>query len=374
MRPRSPRTSARQSSTPRRTACRTARRSISACCSTGSRPSASRASPSTSPGAISRRTHRRFVIIDAPGHEQYTRNMATGASHADIAILLVDARHGVKRQTRRHAAICDLVGIKSVVLAVNKMDLIDWSEAPFRAIEAEFRAARAELQLRPHRHHSGGGADRRQCGAPLRGHALVCRSDAARSSGNPRCRHRAARRAVPHAGAARARATAISAAMPARSPRAASGQASASSMPAAGLAPRCAASPPWTATAPLPIKGDAVALVLDTDLDISRGAVLSEVQRRPINADVIEARLVWLAEAPFDPEAGLSPAHRNRSHAGHEHERLGAGRFRDFGVDAGPCLRRQRHRRLPHPARTADIARPLSRSARHREFRPGQRH
>src|SRR6478735_6555799 len=83
---------------------------------------------------------RRFVIIDAPGHEQYTRNMATGASHADVAILLVDARHGVKRQTRRHAAICDLVGIKNVVLAVNKMDLIDWSEETFRAIEEDFRA------------------------------------------------------------------------------------------------------------------------------------------------------------------------------------------------------------------------------------------
>ena len=81
---------------------------------------------------------RRFVIIDAPGHEQYTRNMATGASHADVAILLVDARHGAKRQTRRHAAICNLVGIKNVVLAVNKMDLIDWSEARFRAIEADF--------------------------------------------------------------------------------------------------------------------------------------------------------------------------------------------------------------------------------------------
>jgi bifunctional enzyme CysN/CysC len=83
---------------------------------------------------------RRFVIIDSPGHEQYTRNMATGASHADLAILLIDARHGVKRQTRRHAAICDLVGIKKVVLAVNKMDLIDWSEARYRAIDADFRA------------------------------------------------------------------------------------------------------------------------------------------------------------------------------------------------------------------------------------------
>ena len=83
---------------------------------------------------------RRFIIINSPGHEQYTRNMATGASHADIAILLVDARHGAKRQTRRHAAICDLVGIKKVVLAINKMDAVDWSEARYREIEQDFRA------------------------------------------------------------------------------------------------------------------------------------------------------------------------------------------------------------------------------------------
>src|SRR6476620_2785792 len=90
-------------------------------------------------------TDRRFIIIDSPGHEQYTRNMATGASHAEIAILLIDARHGVKRQTRRHAAICDLVGIKKVVLAVNKMDQIDWSESAFRAIEQDFRALAASF-------------------------------------------------------------------------------------------------------------------------------------------------------------------------------------------------------------------------------------
>src|SRR5215472_16318252 len=83
---------------------------------------------------------RRFIIIDSPGHEQYTRNMATGASHADIAILLVDARHGAKRQTRRHAAICDLVGIKKVVLAINKMDGVGWSETRYREIERDFRA------------------------------------------------------------------------------------------------------------------------------------------------------------------------------------------------------------------------------------------
>ena len=84
--------------------------------------------------------HRRFVVIDSPGHEQYTRNMASGASHADVAIMLIDARHGIKTQTRRHAAILDLVGVKRVILAVNKMDLAGWSEDTFKQIEADFRA------------------------------------------------------------------------------------------------------------------------------------------------------------------------------------------------------------------------------------------
>jgi bifunctional enzyme CysN/CysC len=87
--------------------------------------------------------HRRFVIIDSPGHEQYTRNMATGASHADAAVLLVDAQSGIKKQTRRHLAILDLAGVRNVVLAVNKMDLVGWSEARFKAIAAGFEALAA---------------------------------------------------------------------------------------------------------------------------------------------------------------------------------------------------------------------------------------
>lgn len=83
---------------------------------------------------------RRVVIIDSPGHEQYTRNMATGASHADVAVLLVDAQAGIKRQTRRHLAILDLAGVRSVVLAVNKMDLVGWSESRFNEISASFAA------------------------------------------------------------------------------------------------------------------------------------------------------------------------------------------------------------------------------------------
>jgi len=89
--------------------------------------------------------HRRVVIIDSPGHEQYTRNMATGASNADVAVLLVDAQSGIKRQTRRHLAILDLAGVRKVVLAVNKMDLIGWSEERFRSIVEDFATSAARF-------------------------------------------------------------------------------------------------------------------------------------------------------------------------------------------------------------------------------------
>ena len=83
---------------------------------------------------------RKFVLADTPGHEQYTRNMATGASNAELAILLVDARHGVRDQTRRHARIAQLLGINSLVLAVNKMDLVDFDRGVFEEICDDFSA------------------------------------------------------------------------------------------------------------------------------------------------------------------------------------------------------------------------------------------
>src|SRR5690606_15957739 len=74
---------------------------------------------------------RKFIIADTPGHEQYTRNMATGASTADLAIILIDARYGVQTQTRRHTFIASLLGIKNIIVAINKMDLVEFSEARF---------------------------------------------------------------------------------------------------------------------------------------------------------------------------------------------------------------------------------------------------
>jgi len=82
---------------------------------------------------------RKFIVADTPGHEQYTRNMATGASTADLAILLIDARKGMLTQTRRHSFIASLLGIKNIVLAVNKMDLVDYSQQVVADIEAEYR-------------------------------------------------------------------------------------------------------------------------------------------------------------------------------------------------------------------------------------------
>ena len=90
---------------------------------------------------------RKFIIADCPGHEQYTRNMATGASNCNLAVILIDARYGVISQTRRHSFICSLLGIRHVVVAVNKMDLVDWSEEKYEQIVRDFNTFVARLNF-----------------------------------------------------------------------------------------------------------------------------------------------------------------------------------------------------------------------------------
>lgn len=90
---------------------------------------------------------RKFIIADTPGHEQYTRNMATGASTADLAIILIDARHGVLTQTKRHSFIASLLGIKHVIVAINKMDLVDYSEDRFNEIKEDYLKFAKQLNL-----------------------------------------------------------------------------------------------------------------------------------------------------------------------------------------------------------------------------------
>jgi bifunctional enzyme CysN/CysC len=91
---------------------------------------------------------RKFIVADCPGHEQYTRNMFTGASTADLAVILIDARKGVLVQTRRHSYLCNLIGIKNIVLAVNKMDLIDYDQAKYDAIVADYAAFAEEIGIK----------------------------------------------------------------------------------------------------------------------------------------------------------------------------------------------------------------------------------
>ncbi|MGH2872570.1 MAG: sulfate adenylyltransferase subunit 1 [Solirubrobacteraceae bacterium] len=112
---------------------------------TGAARSADKAEPGSLEAAF--KTGRKFIIADTPGHEQYTRNMVTGASTADLSIVLVDARRGVSEQTRRHAFITSLLRIPHLVVAVNKMDLVDYSEEAFDRIVAEITDWAARLQI-----------------------------------------------------------------------------------------------------------------------------------------------------------------------------------------------------------------------------------
>jgi len=247
---------------------------------------------------------RRFVIIDSPGHEQYTRNMASGASHADVAIMLVDARHGVKRQTRRHAAILDIVGVKRVILAVNKMDLVDWSQERFHAIEADFRQLTVRFGFRealaiPVSAVTGDNVARRGDTMPwYTGPYLLEHLE------------RLPARDTTPTGAFR-----MPVQMVLRDGLDFRGLAGTVSSGCVCIGDRVTDALSGQSAHVLRIvtmgrdleiasQGQAVALQLDTDIDVARGAVLSVPDSKPTVASYIDARLVWLWETPFDPRAG----------------------------------------------------------------------
>jgi len=247
---------------------------------------------------------RRFVIIDSPGHEQYTRNMASGASHADVAIMLVDARHGVKRQTRRHAAILDIVGVKRVILAVNKMDLVDWSQERFRAIEADFR----ELTLR--------FGFREAIAIPVsavNGDNVARRSEVMPWYAGPSLLEHLER--LPPRDSTPAGPFRMPVQMVLRDGLDFRGLAGTVSSGCVCVGDRVTDALSGQSAHVLRIvtmgrdlefasQGQAVALQLDADLDVARGAVLSALESPPTIATHLEARLIWLWETPFDPRAG----------------------------------------------------------------------
>jgi bifunctional enzyme CysN/CysC len=247
---------------------------------------------------------RRFVIIDSPGHEQYTRNMASGASHADVAIMLVDARHGVKRQTRRHAAILDMVGLRRVILAVNKMDLVDWSQERFRQIENDFR----ELTLR--------FGFREAIAIPV---SAAVGDNVAR--GSEHMPWYSGPSLLEHLERLPARDTTPSG--PFRMPvqtvlrdgldfRGLAGTVTSGRVCVgdrvtdvlSGQSAHVLRIVTMDRDLEIASQGQAVALQLDADIDVARGAVLSCPEGQPVAATQLETRLVWLWETPFDPRAG----------------------------------------------------------------------
>lgn len=248
---------------------------------------------------------RRVVLIDSPGHDQYTRNMASGASHADAAIMLIDARHGIKRQTRRHAAILQLMGVPRVVLAVNKMDLVDWSEARFREIERDFFAAVDALGFVEARaipvsaRHGDNVAAPSQHMPWYKGPALVAHLEGvpSRHSSDARPFRMPVQTVLRDGQDFRGLAGTVS------SGRVRIGDKVMDAF--TGRTARVARIATMDGDLEEAGKGKSAVIVLDTDLDVARGAVLADPGTPPAKARNIDARLVWLSEQPFDAGRGL---------------------------------------------------------------------
>ena len=248
---------------------------------------------------------RRFVVIDSPGHEQYTRNMASGASHADVAVMLVDARSGIKPQTRRHAAILDLVGVGHVVLAVNKMDLVDNAQARFEAIAAEFLVLCRDFRFR--------GTSAIPVSAKL-GHNVVHRARGLSWYNGPTL--------IEHLGQIPSRQTRADGAFrfPVQSVlrggqdfrglagRVTSGMARVGNAvrdTLTGRESRIARIVTMDGDLDAALAGRSVVLQLESDIDVSRGAVLALPEAMPTITRQIEARLVWLGDAASSAVGGL---------------------------------------------------------------------
>ncbi len=248
--------------------------------------------------------NRRFVIIDSPGHEQYTRNMASGASHADVAIVLVDARSGVKKQTKRHTAILDLVGVKHVVLAVNKMDLVGWSEDAFRKIEVDFRDLCSKFNF--------GNAAAVPLSAVFGDNVSTPSNNMPWYTGPTLIQHLEKTPTRASEAGSVFRFPVQTVIRDGQDFRGLAGTVTSGSVKvgdtvvdaltgARGNVTRIAT---MGGDLPEASTGQAIALQLDVDIDVSRGAVLSAPQSRPVAAKTIEARIVWLSEEDFSLTAG----------------------------------------------------------------------
>ena len=246
-------------------------------------------------------SRRRFIVADTPGHEQYTRNMATGASTVELAVLLVDARKGLLTQTFRHSRIVSLVGVRHVLLAVNKMDLVGWDKEIFEHIKTRFEVLAGEL-----------GFESVQCIpiSALTGGNLVGREDASPWYDGPTLLEYL-EDVSPQDFQGR---------MPFRMPvqwvnrpnpefRGYCGRVAAGSVRVGdrvcvspgGREARVKSIVVWQGETPVADFGESVTLTLDRDLDVSRGDVLADADAPPEVSDQFEAKILCLAEHQLMP-------------------------------------------------------------------------
>jgi sulfate adenylyltransferase large subunit len=260
---------------------------------------------------------RRFQLADAPGHVQYTRNMVTGASTADVAIILVDARKGVIEQTRRHSYIAAILGTPHVAVAVNKMDLAGFSEERFREIEAELAATGERLGLRdvrviPMSALRGDNVVERGDGMPwYDGPTLLEHLETVEIAGDRDLDHRR----FPVQWVIRPISDEH------HDYRGYAGQVAGGVWRAgddvvvlpSGRRSRVAAVE--TADGPLDaaVPGMSVTVRLEDDLDVSRGDMLADPEQAPTVARELEATVCWMSEKPLEPRTRVAIKHTTRT-------------------------------------------------------------
>ena len=242
---------------------------------------------------------RRFIVADAPGHEQYTRNLATGASNADLAVVVADARKGVLPQTARHTRIAAMFGARHLVLAVNKMDLVGWDREVFQAIVAAFRDVSADIGLTqalgiPVSALTGDNVTRLReeaswyTGPTLLGHLETVEIDDAAADQPFRMPVQYINRPNPDFRGYCGR-VAAGTVTPGDRVRIAP----------SGVKTEVESIVVWQGTRQRATRGDAITLTLKPDVDVSRGDVITDAAEPVEVADQFQARIAWMGDEPM---------------------------------------------------------------------------
>ncbi|MGC8098186.1 sulfate adenylyltransferase subunit CysN [Metapseudomonas otitidis] len=246
---------------------------------------------------------RKFIIADTPGHEQYTRNMATGASTCDLAIILVDARYGVQTQTRRHSYIASLLGIRHIVVAINKMDLKDFDQGVFESIKADYLQFAERIGLKPSSLHfvpmsalKGDNVVNRSERSPwYTGQPLMEILESVEISGDRNLDDM--RFPVQYVNRPNLNFRGFSGTL-------ASGVVHKGDEVVAlpsGKGSRVKSIVTFEGELEQASPGQAITLTLEDEIDVSRGDMLVHADNRPLVSDAFDAMLVWMSEEPMLP-------------------------------------------------------------------------